>query len=107
MCPLASATYQKETPPKRAVAKSEELSLANLALTLAMETSRDYEPEVKVYEAPEGVLNVIIRTIGDSELEALWETPRRAPKRLKQLGRWGLLNASRAVAKSPGGLADD
>ena len=47
-----------------------------------METSPEYRPEVNVYEAPDGVLDVIIRTVADDELEALRETRRRAPKRV-------------------------
>jgi hypothetical protein len=47
-----------------------------------METSPDYEPEVHVYEAPDGVLQVVIRTINDEELEALREIVRRPPKRV-------------------------
>ena len=52
------------------------------ALTMAMETSPDYRPEVNVYEAPDGVLEVIIRRIDDDELEGLRRSDRRAPKRV-------------------------
>lgn len=46
-----------------------------------MESIPDLEPKVDVYEAPDGVLNVIIRTIDNGELEALRDADRRAPKR--------------------------
>ena len=47
-----------------------------------MESIPDHEPKVDVYEAPDGVLNVFIRTIDDDELEALRDSDRRAPKRV-------------------------
>ncbi len=47
-----------------------------------MEKSPDYEPEVNIREAPDGVLDVVIRTIDDDELKALLESGRRAPKRV-------------------------
>ena len=59
----------------------QELLPAGCALTFALEMSPGYEPKVDVYEAPEGVLNVVIRTIDDDELEGLTEIPRAAPKR--------------------------
>ena len=46
-----------------------------------MKSLPDHEPKIDVYEAPDGVLNVVIRTIDDDELEALRESDRRAPKR--------------------------
>ena len=47
-----------------------------------MESIPDGEPKVEVYELADGVLDVIIRTIDDDELEALRESDRRAPKRV-------------------------
>ncbi len=47
-----------------------------------MESILEHEPKVEVYEAPDGVLNVIIRTIDDDEIEALRDCDRRAPKRV-------------------------
>jgi hypothetical protein len=38
--------------------------------------------QVHCVEAPDGVLDVIIRTIDDDELEALRESGRRAPARV-------------------------
>jgi hypothetical protein len=46
-----------------------------------MESIPDHERKVDVYEAPDGVLNVVIRTIDDDELEALRDADHRAPKR--------------------------
>jgi hypothetical protein len=46
-----------------------------------MESIRDHEPEVKVYEASDGVLEVVIRTIRDDELNALGQAMRCAPRR--------------------------
>ena len=46
-----------------------------------MESLPNHEPKVDVYEAPDGVLNVIVRTIDDEELESLLESRRREPKR--------------------------
>jgi hypothetical protein len=37
---------------------------------------------IAVYEAPDGVLEVIIRTIDENELERLGRSDRRAPKRV-------------------------
>jgi hypothetical protein len=45
-----------------------------------MESSPDHEPTVDVYEAPDGVLNVVVRTIDDEELESLRASRRREPK---------------------------
>jgi hypothetical protein len=47
-----------------------------------METIPDREPTVDVFEAPDGALDVVIRTIDDDELQALRDRPRRAPKRV-------------------------
>lgn len=47
-----------------------------------METLPDSDPSVDVYEAPDGVLDVIIRTIADDDLDALRESQRAAPKRV-------------------------
>jgi hypothetical protein len=44
-----------------------------------METSPDNEPIVHVYAAPDGVPDVVIRTIDDEELERLLESGRRPP----------------------------
>ena len=38
------------------------------------------EPKVEVFEAPNGVLYVVIQTEDDDELEELGESARRAPK---------------------------
>jgi hypothetical protein len=46
-----------------------------------MESIPDNEHIVHVYEAPNGVLNVIIRTIDDEELERLRESRRQPAKR--------------------------
>ena len=46
-----------------------------------MESIPEHEPKVDVYEAPNGVLKVIVRTIDDEELESLRESRRRPPKR--------------------------
>ena len=47
-----------------------------------METSPDYWPKIQVYEAPDGVLDAVIETIDDHELEAIRKSNRRAPKRV-------------------------
>ena len=47
-----------------------------------METKPEPEPKVDVYEAPDGVLDVIIRTIDDDEIERLRDSRRREPKRV-------------------------
>ena len=41
------------------------------------------EPDVNVVEAPDGVLDVIIRTVDQGELEALADQPRREPQRAR------------------------
>ena len=45
-----------------------------------MQTSPQLKPEVNVYEATDGVLEVIIRTIDDDELEALRLSDRLPPR---------------------------
>jgi len=57
-----------------------ELPPIGAALIVAMETNPEPEPKVDVYEAPDGVLDVIIRTIDEDELEALRHSRRRPPK---------------------------
>jgi hypothetical protein len=55
------------------------------ALTLAMETIPDHEPEVDVYQAPNGVLTVVIPTGRQTEPDPstiLGTSQRRAPKRV-------------------------
>jgi hypothetical protein len=46
-----------------------------------MESIPDNEPTVQVYEAQDGVLDVIIRTIDDEDLKGLERPSRREPKR--------------------------
>lgn len=61
--------------------------MAGSALILVMDKSHETTPDerpiaVEVIEAPDGVLNIIIRTgqQPDVELEELRSKPRRAPK---------------------------
>jgi len=46
-----------------------------------MESIPEHEPKVDVYEAPDGALEVVIRTIDDDELQRLVQSQRRAPRR--------------------------
>jgi hypothetical protein len=46
-----------------------------------MELIPDREPTLDVHDAPDGTLDVIIRTIDDDELESLRKSRRREPKR--------------------------
>jgi hypothetical protein len=47
-----------------------------------MKSNGEREPMIAVYEAPDGVLEVIVRTIDENELERLRRSDRRAPKRV-------------------------
>jgi hypothetical protein len=48
-----------------------ELICAVAALSLPMEINPNFEPVVLVFESDDGVLNVIIQTVDDDELEIL------------------------------------
>ena len=45
-----------------------------------MESIPDQEPKIEVYESADGVLDVIIRTVSEDELQELQESRRRPPK---------------------------
>jgi len=71
-----------ESQRRKTPAVPQELPHVSSALTVAMESTPERKPKIDVREAPDGVLEVIIRTIGDNELERLRRSERCAPKRV-------------------------